>query len=240
MLNYAFTLLSLHTYSTSLGEAFVCNWSSEQPCDAPMIVQRYSEVNIVCDAQKMSKNIYNLLQGKIFSWNNLKLKHLRRSQCLTRCICTDISADYLQTEYKNSLFAVLCEKTEDLFPECLVSKQPPSMRHMLLILDVSPCCPPLSARYQGGEGCHEYPASPCHPACHQQKVNVTSVSKRVTYISLSGLIDRSHRHHMPASSVSHIFFCSNLVCAGKMLQFLFLILNIYYIFQICFYFLPQA
>lgn len=103
--------------------------------------------------------------------------------------------------------------------ECLVSTQPPSMCHMLLILDVSPCCPPLSARYQGGEGCHEYPASPCHPVCHQWKVNVTSVSKRVTYISLSGLIDQSRQHHMLASSELHIFSCSNLVHAGKASRF---------------------
>lgn len=45
------------------------------------------------------------------------------------------------------------------------------------ILDVSPCCPPLSPRYQGEGGCHEYPQSPCHPTCHHRVANVTSRSK---------------------------------------------------------------
>lgn len=99
-------------------------------------------------------------------------------------ICTDRSANYLQIQNKNTFCSksLGIEETTDLIfiSGYLVCKQPVDVcvpHGTLLILDVSPCCPPLSPRYQGGVGCHEYPQSPCHPACHHRRVNVTSRSK---------------------------------------------------------------
>ena len=54
-----------------------------------------------------------------------------------------------------------------LFPDVRVP------RGKCWLSDVSPCCPPLSPRYQGEVGCHEYPQSPCHPTCHRRVANVT-------------------------------------------------------------------
>lgn len=118
-------------------------------------------------------------------------------------ICIDRSANYLQIQYKNTFCSKLLgiEETTDLFfiSGYLVCKQPldACVPHgTLLILDVSPCCPPLSPHYQGGVGCHEYPQSPCHPACHHRRVNVTSRSKLWLRFLMVVLLYQWLRHHM--------------------------------------------
>lgn len=123
----------------------------------------------ILNQQKKNKNVLHI---KYCLWCLLTMRsgHYKRNN--VENVAIDFSKVCLGCK-RHCVHLTLKRQQICLLDVCFVNSHLMRVPHdWLWILDVSPCCRPLSPHFQGGAGCHEYPQSPCRPTCHDDRVNV--------------------------------------------------------------------